>query len=254
MIDSRVALDMDRLPWLADERTEVRAPRPKPRRNVSWVSLVPWALVAILLVAGVSYWLGMRSMSEPDFVEQAAPTPSVATTTLPAPVIERVEPVVMPEVKPVDEPAPVRIAPAKSVGKASTEVARRAAAKPAAEKAEATLETAETEAAPKPAKLEYWPAIESTGASGRMVRIGTFSSRHQAKKGWWAIVRHYPGMSNLKAVVAPVPSRRNGKTYYRLQFGTTSQAHSAILCQRMRMIAQSCVVVGLPQGQGSKAK
>jgi hypothetical protein len=27
--------------------------------------------------------------------------------------------------------------------------------------------------------------------------------------------------------------------------GTTSQAHSAVLCQRMRMIAQPCVVIGL---------
>jgi hypothetical protein len=25
--------------------------------------------------------------------------------------------------------------------------------------------------------------------------------------------------------------------------GTTSQAHSTVLCQRMRMIAQSCVVI-----------
>jgi len=253
MTDSRVALDMDRLPWLADERTEVRAPRPRPRprRNVSWVSLVPWALVAILLVAGVSYWLGMRSMSEPDFVEQAAPTPSVATTTLPVPVPERVEPVVMPEVKPVDEPAPVRIAPVKSVRKPVSEPVKRVASKPKTATAGET--SAKSDAKPQP-KLEYWPAIESTGANGRMARIGTFSTRRQAKKAWWAIVRHYPGMSNLKAVVAPVPSRRNGKTYYRLQFGTTSQAHSAILCQRMRMIAQSCVVVGVPQGQGSKAK
>jgi hypothetical protein len=30
--------------------------------------------------------------------------------------------------------------------------------------------------------------------------------------------------------------------------GTTSQAHSAVLCQRMRMIAQSCVVIGSGAG------
>ncbi len=30
----------------------------------------------------------------------------------------------------------------------------------------------------------------------------------------------------------------------RLQIGTTSQAHSAMLCQRMRMIAQSCAAIG----------
>ena len=78
-----------------------------------------------------------------------------------------------------------------------------------------------------------------------MVRIGTFSSRRQAKQAWGRVVRVYPGMSRLRAVVAPVPSLRDGRTYYRLQFGTTSHAHSAVLCQRMRMIGQSCVVVGL---------
>jgi hypothetical protein len=57
-------------------------------------------------------------------------------------------------------------------------------------------------------------------------------------------------MKRLKAVVAPVPSLRTGQTFYRLQFGTTSQAHSEILCQRMRIIGQSCVVVGLPAGGG----
>ena len=67
MTDSRAALDMDRLPWLTDERTRsASAEERKPRRKIGWASLIPWALLAVLLVAGVSYWLGMRSMSEPD--------------------------------------------------------------------------------------------------------------------------------------------------------------------------------------------
>jgi hypothetical protein len=78
-----------------------------------------------------------------------------------------------------------------------------------------------------------------------VVRIGTFATRLQAKRAWSKVVRVYPGMRRLRAVVAPVPSLRNGRTYYRLQFGTTSQAHSAVLCQRMRIVGQSCVVVGL---------
>jgi hypothetical protein len=44
---------------------------------------------------------------------------------------------------------------------------------------------------------------------------------------------------------------RNGRTYYRLQFGTTSQAHSEVLCQRMKTIGQSCVVVDL---NGARAR
>ena len=76
------------------------------------------------------------------------------------------------------------------------------------------------------------------GASGRMVRIGTFSIAAPGEERlvvrWFA---HYPAMRHLPAVVRPVLRNANGKTYYRLQIGTTSQAHSEILCQRMRMIA-----------------
>ena len=85
------------------------------------------------------------------------------------------------------------------------------------------------------------------GASGRLVRIGTFATAHEAKKGWWALIRMNPALQRLPALVVPVRSLRNGQTYYRLQMGTTSPAHSEILCQRMRMIAQSCVVIGLPE-------
>lgn len=245
MTDSRAALDMDRLPWLTDERK----PAPAKPRSMSWAAIVPWSLLAIVLVAGVSYWLGMRSMTERDTVADSRP--SVATATLPEPTtepVERVEPAPMPEVRPVAEPAPVRIEPARTVRK--TAHARSVAAKPSSKPIKSDKDS-DAEAV---RKLEYWPAIESTGANGRMARIGTYSTRRQAKKAWWAIVRHYPGMRSLKAVVAPVPSLRNGRTYYRLQFGTTSQAHSAILCQRMRMIGQSCVVVGAPEKQEKAAE
>jgi hypothetical protein len=53
----------------------------------------------------------------------------------------------------------------------------------------------------------------------------------------------------------PVQSLRNGRTYYRLQMGTTSQAHSEVLCQRMRMIGQSCVVIEVyNRGQAEPAE
>ena len=58
-------------------------------------------------------------------------------------------------------------------------------------------------------------------------------------------MKFYPGMRRLQAVTTDIPSMRNGRTYYRLQFGTTSQAHSEVLCQRMKVIGQSCVVVDL---------
>ena len=206
MTDSRAALDMDRLPWLTDER------EPAPARKISWAAVVPWALLFILLVAGVSYWLGMRSAVEPEaFVDNTQPR-SEATATLPEPTVqpaESVEPPPMSEVKPVAEPAPVRIAPATTLHR-TREPGRRAPGAPKDRSAASAPDEKSADAKPK--KLEYWPAIESTGANGRMARIGTFTSRRQAKKAWWAIVRHYPGMRSLKAVVAPVPSLRNGKT------------------------------------------
>jgi hypothetical protein len=97
--------------------------------------------------------------------------------------------------------------------------------------------------APRP--LTLWPARQSAGAFGRLVQIGAFGSRTQAKHGWWAMARDYPGVRKLPAVVTEVRNSR-GRRFYRFQIGTTSQAHSEVLCQRMEKIAFSCAVVGLP--------
>ena len=250
MTDSRVAYDPDRLPWLSDER--------KPRRKSDSTPLMLWAFLAAVLIAGVSYWVGLRSVAEPDeFVLPGRLSPPAATVRLPAPAakapVPQVQPAPLRDVPPAAEPAPVRIAPAEPVRRAKAESNRRSASKsrttaprPRARSAPAKKRASAT----RPARLQAWPADVSAGAYGRVARIGTFSTRRQAKKGWWAIVRHYPGMKRLKAVVTPVPSLRTGQTLYRLQFGTTSQAHSEILCQRMRIIGQSCVVVGLPANRG----
>jgi hypothetical protein len=83
------------------------------------------------------------------------------------------------------------------------------------------------------------------GAAGRLVQVGAFGSIHQAKRGWWFMVRAYPAMVHLPAVVTETRNSR-GVAFYRFQVGTTSQAHSEVLCQRMRRISLSCAVVGLP--------
>ena len=257
MTDSRVAYDPDRLPWLSDER--------KPRRKSDSTPLLLWAFLAAILVAGVAYWMGMQSVAGPDeFARPARTSPPAATVRLPEPAAEaprtpEVLPAPMTDVPPVAEPAPVTVAPAEPVRTVKAETSRRAAAKT---KLRTTPRKSRARAAParkraaaaRPAQPRAWPADVSAGAYGRVARIGTFSTRRQAKKGWWAIVRHYPGMKRLKAVVAPVPSLRTGQTLYRLQFGTTSQAHSEILCQRMRIIGQSCVVVGLPANRGGAGR
>jgi hypothetical protein len=251
MADGHAALDPDRLPWLADTR--------KPRRGRGSGLLFAWALLATLLVAGVSYWMGMKSVSEPDAFDFGAPPPPAATVRLPEPAVAQppmreVRPAPAPEVQPVAEPAPVAIPKPEPVRAAKAEPRRRTAVKakaaPAPRKSRARPASTEKKTVtPSPTRLQAWPASQSAGAYGRMVRVGTFESRRQAKQGWARIVRVYPGMRNLKAVVAPSPSLRNGQIFYRLQFGTTSQAHSTVLCQRMRVVGQSCVVVGLPARQ-----
>ena len=256
MTDSRAAaLDMDRLPWLADER--------KPKRRRDWTPALLAAFVCTVLVAGVSFWLGTRTTDQGAYEPlPEVRRPGAATVKLPDPSTERqavsVQPSPMREVEPVAAPPPVRI----EVPDASRTVTklRRLPSKKAAPPLNAPVSTESDDAAPaaaevsdspkvqapvRPRKVEYWPSSESAGASGRMVRIGTFRTRLQAKKAWWRIVKVYPGMKKMNATVVGAPSLRNGRTYYRLQYGTTSQAHSEILCQRMRIVGQSCVVVGL---------
>jgi hypothetical protein len=83
------------------------------------------------------------------------------------------------------------------------------------------------------------------GAYGRLVQIGAFGSVRQAKVGWTHMVRVYPAVAHLPAVVRPARNSK-GRLFYRFQIGTTSQAHSEVLCQRMQKIDFSCAVVGLP--------
>jgi hypothetical protein len=93
--------------------------------------------------------------------------------------------------------------------------------------------------------VRIWSAWESAGASGRVVQIGAFGSRLQAKLGWRHMVRAYPAVKRLQAVVVESRNSR-GRHFYRFQIGTTSQAHSEVLCQKMQRIRFSCAVVGLP--------
>ena len=251
MADGRAAYDPDRLPWLTETR--------RPRRARDFTPLLFWAFVAIVLVAGVSYWLGVKSVREPDeFADILGRSPPVPKETPPElanvpapPPAPRVQAPGLPDVSPIAEPAPVPIPGVDRARPAEPEARPRVTAKPKAP-APPKARTAAAEpvkkraAAPARTRLQAWPADQSAGAYGRVVRVGTFYTRRQAKQGWARIVRVYPGMRRLRAVVVANPSLRNGRTFYRLQFGTTSQAHSAVLCQRMRVVGQSCVTVGLP--------
>lgn len=252
MSDSRTASGVDRLPWLTDE------PAPKKATPVKRgaIDLVGWGTAALLLIAGASFWIGTKSLES----EVAKPVPTRSSTThivaRPAPAPEvRIAPA--PQVLP--SPAPeVRPAPAPQVHIAQPPVRRIAtheATKPAAAEdeqqaapAEAQAKPSATAAASKPAPtvdLTPWPPRVTDGAYGRLVQIGAFGSVQQAKEGWRHMVRSYPAVAHLPAVVRPDRNSK-GRTFYRFRIGTTSQAHSEVLCQRMKRIDFSCAVMGLP--------
>jgi hypothetical protein len=230
------AAALDRLPWLPDDPTL----QPARRRSAA---VSGSALTAVLLVGGAAYWFGVQSVEDQALPASTSPT-AATTVRLPAarpaaPVQPQVKIAPVPEVVPIVAPTIMVVEPAKPV----TRVAEKNLIKPrpGAEPAPAA-EDAPSPAQPK--RLQPWPVRVIDGAAGRLVRVGAYSSVHQAKRGWWAIVRANPTLEHLPALVVPVRSLRSGRVYYRLQMGTTSQAHSAVLCQRMRMIAQPCMIIG----------
>jgi hypothetical protein len=221
--------DAERLPWLSDDR---------PKRSRRGVSLIALGATAAVLVAGASYWLGMQTAPAGEPAELAPST----TIDLPEPMAGKAE--MIPAEPTAEDAAPQPMAvPEAQPQRAAPSIERRT---PARAKRRAAARKPASAAAPEKKVLRPWPVRQVEGAAGRMVRIGTFATPRQAKKGWWKVVGTYPGMKRIQTLVVPVRSLRNGQTYYRLQMGTTSHAHSEVLCQRMRVIGQSCVVIGLP--------
>lgn len=245
-----VASDAERLPWLTDDR-------PSRRRTGNRWLFLSLSATAIALVAAVSFWFGMNQRPQPE-AEPTADTAPSATVTLPSPAepdARQVEIVPMPQVEPVPQAPQVALPRADEVRPVLEDappvrrMARRASPAPR-KRARAAAPAAKAE--PDDRGLRFTNPWESAGASGRMVRIGTYSSLSQGKLAWSRLARAFPGMKKLPAVVTDIPSLRNGRVYYRLQIGTTSQAHSEVLCQRMRAIGQSCVVVDLAGARKGK--
>lgn len=224
--------EADRLPWLNDT--------PTPARESGWAGALLLLLLGAIALAALSYSVGRRADSE----SHPATVPRAVTVDLPRSVSSAQQPA-----KPMFEAPRVRLEPDPITRPAPRRVSEERARPqpvPRRELVNARSQGAPARPAmPRPKAMPLWPAAHSEGAAGRVARIGTFATRRQAKIAWARVMRVYPGMTRLRAVVAPLPSLRNGRTYYRLQFGTTSQAHSEVLCQRMRMVGQSCVVVGV---------
>lgn len=245
------AAPMDRLPWLPDESTTNAG-----RGNRRGPLLVAGALTIAVSAAG--FWLGTRSVNDE---AQAPARSSQATTTVRLPEPRAAVPDVRTD--PQEEvrfapPAQVRAAPPREVRIAtprSQSLVKREAAPAADEVQAAPADKAPSQAAAVPvARAPHavssvlpkpWQPRLVTGAAGRLVEIGAFGSVQQAKLGWRYMARAYPAMTHLPAVVRPDRNSK-GRVFYRFRVGTTSQAHSEVLCQRMIKIHLSCAVVGLP--------
>jgi hypothetical protein len=228
MNESRAITGLDRLPWLADEGDSPR--RRKTRARPLGIALL------MLATAAISYWLGTQSWTLFSDSPEAVQAPA-ETIPLPEPVLAEPEILTEPE---VESPPPPPVAqPAQRIPRATAPARRTAPAKPKA--------VGRDEAKAKETRSNQpWPVRKVEGSAGRLVHVGTFASRRQAKRGWNALMRVNPALQRLPAMVVPVQSKRDSKVYYRLQMGTTSQAHSVVLCQRMRMIGQSCIVLSDP--------
>jgi hypothetical protein len=243
MSQAQLAAGPDRLPWLEDE------PLPRAKRDAKAnPALAAGVLVAL---AAASFWIATHNWL------QQSPAPEPPATTVKLPEARGAQPVPQPQelkVAPQDQvmPTPLPAVRPARVREVSIEPPRAVRVAKSIAPTEAVAPETEAVVAPvplppvvRPLPLEPWPAWRSAGAKGRIVRIGAFGTRERAKLGWWAMVRAYPAVAHLKATVVGDRNSR-GRHFYRFQIGTTSQAHSEVLCQRMEKIRFSCAVIGLP--------
>ena len=215
MSEAETAPPEDRLPWLGEEA--------EPQQDHRTRDAIGLAIVAALLIFGVSYWIASQSWQRARTSEEAANSPPVAAPLPKAPPQQHAA--VKPRHHQVAAPVKERAVAANKMPKPA---AKEKSAEPVALAQKATPKTAKAAAAPK---------IELA-----TVRIGAFTSPVQAKIGWHQMVRAYPGLAHLPAVVVDA-SGVSKKPVYRFEIATASQANSDLLCQRMARIQLSCGAV-----------
>jgi hypothetical protein len=215
------------------------------------------ALAAVLLVGGGAFWFGVRTVEEQPAPSSRRAAPATTVRLPEAQAAPEVRIALSPEINPAPAPE-VRpaLAPQIHLAPPPQRPAERETLKTAPapeEAAAATTSTIErpaskvpiTVARPQRVPLRPWQPRVVAGAAGRLVEIGAFGSVLQAKQGWRYMARAYPAMTRLPAVVRPDRNSK-GRVFYRFRVGTTSQAHSEVLCQRMQRIQLSCAVIDLP--------
>jgi len=237
MADTFLGPEADRLPWLSDN---VR----RSKRGSSWVTAFV-AASAVAVIAALSFWLGMNDALRPQRSVQAQAEASLDLPPADPSAVAPLQPEpVMPQVEPATVPPAVEMPVQQDVRLEAPPVRRVAAKKPAVvvHRSHHQKSAAKKKPAEDVKTLDYASPWKSTGVSGRMVRVGAYSSLEKGKEAWSTLAQLSPAIKQLPAVVTDIPSP-TGRTLYWLQIGTTSQAHSEVLCQRMKAMGQRCVVV-----------
>jgi hypothetical protein len=245
------ALKIIRFVAIAEEAPPSPPDKAEPRPAASKRPLLKWTFFATPLLAASAYLAGVESLRiwpVQDPVTSAGPGTSIV---LPQPRQLHSPPKITPD-RPT-KPDPSILAPSPAVvAPSSGDVDGPATHKRIKKTASATsvvLRNEPEKSAERGADSNrVLPMRAVEGASGRLVRIGRFSSASEAEQAWTRVLRRYPGMDRLKSVPVPIKSLRDGHIYYRLQVGTTSQAHSDVVCQRARELDQSCTIIGSEQG------
>jgi len=226
----------ERLPWLSDPGF----PQPRqPRR--SWIPLA-----VAMLVAGAIALAGWSLLTETRKPDTAPSAPAAERVALPPPSsAARPEPAPVPAS--AGERDALRPSPDKTSLSAAAPVAARSADKPA--RRASRKPARRSMAAPTPAEpageaaSAYDPKAWNSGVRGRVIQVGAFPSSAKAQAQWRRLYARYPLLRPLSPRV--IKSRRGSKTWYRLQLGTFSQAHSELLCQRLRATGEGCIVLGM---------
>ena len=223
-----VADPSERLPWLSDPAF----PKPRqPRR--SWLPLA----VAIL-VAGAIALAGWSLVKTAGETESAPPRPAESVALPPPSIVAQ----------PQTEPQPVspgerdalRLSP--DTVPSSAAPAARTISKPA-HAASSRKPASVASSSAKSAAPAYDPKAWNSGVRGRIIQVGAFPSAANAQAEWRRLYYRYPLLRPLSPRV--IKTKRGGRTWYRLQLGTFSQAHSELLCQRLRATGEGCIVLGM---------
>jgi hypothetical protein len=227
--------------------------------------LLAAATAAVVMIAGSSYWIGMRSARLEAVDRAVAAFDRSRAMQVPQPVVTQPAPVTTPTISPTSQPDETLVAPdsvpaqkPQQASAANEQLSSAGMARATAAQASVTGKSSEADpnrgsSAQKETQTPRKAAEKATALSDQMVRIGRFATQSDAKNGWATVLHKWPGMQGLAVVPVPINSLRDGKTYYRLQVGTTSRAHSEVVCQRAHDLDQSCTVIGSDEKSGESS-